>query len=167
MPQPSIQNSSLYNEDLAPVPKSKRTWGTWNYAALWISMSLCIPTYMLASSLIGGGMNWWQAILTIFFGKCHCAYSHDSERPRRRKIRHPLPGFCKGKLWNRRCKHSRNAPCHCSLRMVWHSGLDWRICPLPNDGIMDTLSCTPSANFPGFIRAANWSSYIFLFVLAS
>ncbi|MEP7165174.1 MAG: NCS1 family nucleobase:cation symporter-1 [Ferruginibacter sp.] len=63
-------NSSLYNEDLAPVPQSKRTWGTWNYAALWISMSLCIPTYMLASSLIGGGMNWWQAILTIFLGNC-------------------------------------------------------------------------------------------------
>src|ERR687891_434025 len=61
-------NTSLYSEDLAPVPLSKRTWGTWNYAALWISMSLCIPTYMLASSLIGGGMNWWQAILTIFLG---------------------------------------------------------------------------------------------------
>jgi len=63
-----IQNSSLINEDLAPIPATKRKWGTWNYAALWISMSLCIPTYMLASSLIGGGMNWWQAILTIFLG---------------------------------------------------------------------------------------------------
>ena len=62
------QHISLYSEDLAPVPKNKRTWGTWNYAALWISMSLCIPTYMLASSLIGGGMNWWEAILTIFLG---------------------------------------------------------------------------------------------------
>jgi len=62
------QNTSLYNEDLAIVPQEKRKWGTWNYAALWISMSLCIPTYMLASSLIGGGMNWWQAILTIFLG---------------------------------------------------------------------------------------------------
>ena len=61
-------SSSLYSEDLAPIEKSKRTWGTWNYAALWISMSLCIPTYMLASSLIEGGMNWWQAILTIFLG---------------------------------------------------------------------------------------------------
>ena len=60
--------SSLYSEDLAPVPQGKRTWNTWNYAALWISMSLCIPTYMLASSLIEGGMNWWQAILTIFLG---------------------------------------------------------------------------------------------------
>jgi len=64
----STQNNSLINEDLAPVPQHKRTWGTWNYAALWISMSLCIPTYMLASSLIQGGMNWWQSILTIFLG---------------------------------------------------------------------------------------------------
>ena len=63
-----LQSSSLYSEDLAPVPASKRSWNTWNYAALWISMSLCIPTYMLASSLIEGGMNWWQSILTIFIG---------------------------------------------------------------------------------------------------
>ncbi|HYV93084.1 MAG TPA: NCS1 family nucleobase:cation symporter-1 [Chitinophagales bacterium] len=61
-------SSSLYSEDLAPVPPERRTWNTWNYAALWISMSLCIPTYMLASSLIEGGMNWWEAILTIFLG---------------------------------------------------------------------------------------------------
>lgn len=62
----NIPDASLTNEDLAPIPQEKRTWGTWNYAALWISMSLCIPTYMLASGLINGGMNWWQAILTIF-----------------------------------------------------------------------------------------------------
>ncbi|MBK8845107.1 MAG: NCS1 family nucleobase:cation symporter-1 [Bacteroidetes bacterium] len=64
----TIKQSNLYSEDIAPIEKEKRTWGTWNYAALWISMSLCIPTYMLASSLIAGGMNWWQAILTIFLG---------------------------------------------------------------------------------------------------
>lgn len=62
------QNTSLYNQDLAIVPKEKRTWGTWNYAALWISMSLCIPTYTMASSMINQGMSWWQAILTIFIG---------------------------------------------------------------------------------------------------
>ena len=63
-----LKASSLNSADLAPVPFSKRTWTIWNYAALWISMSLCIPTYMLASSLIEGGMNWWQSILTIFIG---------------------------------------------------------------------------------------------------
>ncbi|MBL7866026.1 MAG: NCS1 family nucleobase:cation symporter-1 [Cyclobacteriaceae bacterium] len=62
------KDSPLYSDDLAPIKSSQRTWNTWNYAALWISMSLCIPTYMLASSLIEGGMNWWQAILTIFLG---------------------------------------------------------------------------------------------------
>ena len=45
---------SLYNEDLAPVPQEKRTWGTYNFASLWISMAVCIPTYMLASGLIAG-----------------------------------------------------------------------------------------------------------------
>lgn len=64
----AISKSVLYSPDLAPVFPNQRTWNTWNYAALWISMSLCIPTYMLASSLIQGGMNWWQAILTIFLG---------------------------------------------------------------------------------------------------
>ena len=68
MQKHDLSSSPLYSEDLAPVGPSQRTWNTWNYAALWISMSLCIPTYMLASSLIGGGMNWWQAILTIFLG---------------------------------------------------------------------------------------------------
>ncbi|HZG23563.1 MAG TPA: NCS1 family nucleobase:cation symporter-1, partial [Chitinophagaceae bacterium] len=67
-PDADIRSSPYFSEDLAPVPPNKRTWNTWNYAALWISMSLCIPTYMLASSLIGGGMNWWQSILTIFLG---------------------------------------------------------------------------------------------------
>src|SRR5436190_13461173 len=64
----SSTDSGLYNEDLAPVPAERRTWKVWNFAALWISMAACIPTYMLASSLIGGGMNWWQAIFTIFLG---------------------------------------------------------------------------------------------------
>jgi NCS1 family nucleobase:cation symporter-1 len=58
----------LINPDLAPVPPEGRKWRVGSFAALWISMSACIPTYMLASSLIGGGMNWWQAILTIFLG---------------------------------------------------------------------------------------------------
>lgn len=61
-------SAGLLSEDLAPIPAAARTWSTANYAALWISMSLCIPTYMLASSLIEGGMNWWQALLTIFLG---------------------------------------------------------------------------------------------------
>ncbi len=56
---------SLYNEDLAPVPASKRTWGMWNVAALWVGMSVCVPTYTLASERVGQGMSAWQAVIVI------------------------------------------------------------------------------------------------------
>ncbi len=65
---PASGRNRLINDDLAPVPLDKRTWKLWNFVALWVSMAACIPTYMLASSLIGGGMNWSQAVFTIFLG---------------------------------------------------------------------------------------------------
>jgi nucleobase:cation symporter-1, NCS1 family len=64
----TISEQSLINPDLSPIKIPQRSWGTYNIAALWIGMSVCIPTYMLASGLIAGGMNWWQALLTIGFG---------------------------------------------------------------------------------------------------
>jgi nucleobase:cation symporter-1, NCS1 family len=64
----TIRSSSLYNEDLAPIPTSRRSWSTYNYAALWVAMSVNIPTYMLASAMIAGGMSWRQAIFTVFLG---------------------------------------------------------------------------------------------------
>jgi len=71
-PQPSIsaeiKNSPLYNHDLAPSDSTRRTWGTYSFAALWISMSVNILTYMLAAGLIQGGMNWKQAVATVFIG---------------------------------------------------------------------------------------------------
>src|SRR5436190_13126318 len=65
---PDLESGALINADLAPVPPAQRKWGLWSFAALWISMSACIPTYMLASGLIDPkiGMNWSQAILAIF-----------------------------------------------------------------------------------------------------
>jgi NCS1 family nucleobase:cation symporter-1 len=59
---------SLSNRDIAPVPPERRTWNWWHYCALWIGMSVCIPTYTLASGLIDNGMSWRQAMLTIFLG---------------------------------------------------------------------------------------------------
>jgi NCS1 family nucleobase:cation symporter-1 len=66
--RPNAASSWLWNKDLAPIPRNRRSWGTYNYAALWIAMSVNIPTYMLASAMIAGGMNWKQAIFTVFLG---------------------------------------------------------------------------------------------------
>jgi NCS1 family nucleobase:cation symporter-1 len=65
-----ISTSEYYSPDMAPVPPEKRSWRARDLAVLWISMAACVPTYMLASSLIDRGMNWWQAVLTIFLGNC-------------------------------------------------------------------------------------------------
>jgi nucleobase:cation symporter-1, NCS1 family len=61
-------DSSLTNDDLAPTTPAQRTWGTYNYIALWFSMSMEITTYQLASSLIAKGMDWKQAVGTVLLG---------------------------------------------------------------------------------------------------
>jgi NCS1 family nucleobase:cation symporter-1 len=63
-----VASSPLFSADLAPVPARRRNWTTYNFAALWISMAHCIPTYMLAGGLLASGMNWWQALITIALG---------------------------------------------------------------------------------------------------
>lgn len=63
-----MHDAALTNAHLAPTPPTARTWSQWNMASLWIGMSVCIPTYMLAAILIGAGMTWWQSVLVIFVG---------------------------------------------------------------------------------------------------
>jgi nucleobase:cation symporter-1, NCS1 family len=63
-----LSQSPLWNPDLAPTPPERRTWSTYNIAALWIGMSVVITTYTLASGLMQQGMHWWQAMVTILLG---------------------------------------------------------------------------------------------------
>jgi NCS1 family nucleobase:cation symporter-1 len=63
-----LSDPRLVNPDLAPTRPEQRTWTTYSFAALWISMSHCIPTYILAAGLIERGMTWWQALVTILLG---------------------------------------------------------------------------------------------------
>ncbi len=63
-----VSQSPLWNKDLAPTPLSRRTWSTYNIAALWIGMAVVITTYTLASGLMAQGMNWAQALTTILLG---------------------------------------------------------------------------------------------------
>src|SRR5450759_1711265 len=58
----AVLGTALYNKDLAPIPIARRTWTTYNYAALWISMAHCIPPYMLAAGVMNSGINWKQAV---------------------------------------------------------------------------------------------------------
>ena len=63
-----IPTNLLWNPDLAPTTPARRTWTAYDMAALWISMSVVLTTYTLASGLMQQGMRWWQAMLTILLG---------------------------------------------------------------------------------------------------
>jgi NCS1 family nucleobase:cation symporter-1 len=60
--------SPYVNPDIAPTAVRDRTWRWWHFASLWVGLSVCIPTYMLAAALVEAGMNWWQALVTIVLG---------------------------------------------------------------------------------------------------
>ena len=58
----------LSNADIAPVRESQRDWKAISFFALWVGMAVNIPSYMIAASLIDGGMSWQQAMWTVLLG---------------------------------------------------------------------------------------------------
>ncbi len=91
----------LENPDIAPVPQEERTWRAGSYAALWVSMAACVPTYMLASSLVGGGMNWWEAVLTIFLANAIVLVPILLNAHAGTKYGIPFPVFCRASFGTR------------------------------------------------------------------
>ncbi|MDD5198424.1 MAG: NCS1 family nucleobase:cation symporter-1 [Terrimicrobiaceae bacterium] len=102
-PAPALQDSPLWNPDLAPVPASGRKWGVWNFAALWVSMAACIPTYMLASSLVDKdvGMNCAQAIFTIFLANLIVLVPMVLNAHAGTKYGIPFPVYCRASFGTR------------------------------------------------------------------
>lgn len=58
----------LINADIAPTRPEQRTWNLWHIASLWVGMSVCIPTYMLAASMIDAGLSWQRSLFAILLG---------------------------------------------------------------------------------------------------
>ncbi|MBW3570355.1 MAG: NCS1 family nucleobase:cation symporter-1 [Gemmatimonadetes bacterium] len=67
-PIPHLPASPLLNADLAPTPPERRTWNLWHIASLWVGMSVCIPSYMLAAGMIQAGLSWRMALLAVLLG---------------------------------------------------------------------------------------------------
>ena len=61
-------DSTYYNWDLAPTTLAQRTWTTYNVASLWVSMCICIPSYVLAASLVSLGLSPLLAVLNVAIG---------------------------------------------------------------------------------------------------
>ncbi|TGO88914.1 hypothetical protein BPOR_0134g00010 [Botrytis porri] len=68
--EPGLTNAQLMlnNHDLKPVEPERRQWGTWNFVGFWIADSFNINTWMISSSMIVGGLSWWQSWLCVWIG---------------------------------------------------------------------------------------------------
>ena len=130
-----IESSPLYNPDLAPTvqpgeaasgDRGARTWGTYNYAALWVSMSVNILTYMLAASLIQGGMNWKQAVFTVFLGNCIVLAPMLLNSHPGAQYGIPFPVLARASFGVLGANVAAVLACPGGVRMVWHPDLDWR-----------------------------------------
>ncbi len=155
-----LNHGRLFNADLAPVPTAERKWGLFSFAALWISMSACIPTYMLASSLIGGGMNWWQAVLTIFLGNLIVLAPMILNAHAGTRYGIPFPVYCRAAFGT----HGANIPallrafvaCGWFGIQTWIGGAAiYKICV-----VLFNLDVTPAENWLG-ITPGEFSCFLF------
>ena len=65
-PGTDVTTSPRYNQDIAPTKASARTWNHWHIAALWVGMSICVPTYTLGGVLTAYfGLSVTEALWTI------------------------------------------------------------------------------------------------------
>lgn len=59
-------DNPLANEDLLPTTAAQRHWNWKDYAALWVGMVVCVPTYTMASSMLDQGFSWQMAVWLVF-----------------------------------------------------------------------------------------------------
>ncbi|MFQ6572194.1 NCS1 family nucleobase:cation symporter-1 [Pseudomonas sp. UM16] len=61
-----VLDSPRYNHDIAPTQVGERTWNKWHITALWVGMSICVPTYTLGGVLTAYfGLTVGEALLAI------------------------------------------------------------------------------------------------------
>ena len=111
---------------MRPIPRNGAHGALYNYAALWVAMSVCIPTYMLASGLIAGGMSWWQAIGTILLGNLIVLVPMLLNAHAGAKYGIPFPVFVRASFGVQGRQHPGGAARAGGLRLVRHPDLDRR-----------------------------------------
>ena len=116
----------LSNRDLTPTTPAQRTWGFYNYMALWFSMCMEITTYRLASGLIAKGMDWKQAIGTVLLGNLIVLVPMLLNAHAGAKYGIPFPVFLARVVWRARGESGGAAARGGGVRVVRDSIVDRR-----------------------------------------
>ncbi|RKU47066.1 hypothetical protein DL546_009025 [Coniochaeta pulveracea] len=58
------------NDDIRPLPPSRRTWTKWTFTSFWTTNQLAISNWQTGAALVAAGLSIWQAMISIILGKC-------------------------------------------------------------------------------------------------
>ena len=64
----SIVEAFVYNKELRPVERARRTWTWKNYVFFWISGTFNVNTWQISATGLQLGLKWWQSWICIWVG---------------------------------------------------------------------------------------------------
>ncbi|MDR1043285.1 MAG: cytosine permease [Clostridiales Family XIII bacterium] len=90
-----LVDSKYYNKDLAPTSMAERTWNTYHISMLWVGMSICIPSFTMASGLVGMGLPVWAAVFNVILGNVLILIPIQLNSHAGTRYGIPFPGFAR------------------------------------------------------------------------
>ncbi|KAH0843880.1 putative permease C29B12.14c [Fonsecaea pedrosoi] len=63
------ESSIWINDDIRPLPPSRRLWDTWAYISFWAINQIALSNWQLGASLIAVGLSVWQTMIAVIIGK--------------------------------------------------------------------------------------------------
>ena len=63
------ESSVWINDDIRPLPPSRRLWGTGSYISFWAINQIALSNWQLGAALIAVGLSVWQTMIAVIIGK--------------------------------------------------------------------------------------------------
>ncbi|KIV92187.1 hypothetical protein PV10_06646 [Exophiala mesophila] len=63
------ESSVWINDDIRPLPPSRRLWDVWAYLSFWAINQIALSNWQLGASLIAVGLSVWQTMIAVILGK--------------------------------------------------------------------------------------------------
>ncbi|KAL3422118.1 NCS1 nucleoside transporter [Phlyctema vagabunda] len=57
------------NDDIRPLPPSRRSWTTWAFTSFWAINQIALTNWQLGSTLVASGLSVWQTMIAVILGK--------------------------------------------------------------------------------------------------
>ena len=63
------ESSVWINNDIRPLPPSRRLWDTMAFISFWAINQICLSNWQLGAALVAVGLSVWQTMISIIIGK--------------------------------------------------------------------------------------------------